>query len=90
MSWIRIYVLLRATSQRISSADVVTDLSRPGFDYSSGSVSRIMRSLETKGYLAKSAPPNKRRSPVFYTATARGRDAAKSLRMLVRGVLASD
>ena len=87
LSWIRVYVLLRATSQPISSVDVVTDLARRGFDYSSGSVSRILRSLEAKGYLVKSVPPNERRSPALYNPTARGRGAAKGLQTMVQDVL---
>jgi DNA-binding PadR family transcriptional regulator len=87
MSWIGVYVLLRATSQPISSADVVTDLARRGFDYSSGSLSRIMRSLKAIGYLVQSVPPNGHRPPSVYTVTARGREVARSLQTMVRDVL---
>jgi hypothetical protein len=87
ISLIRVYVLLRATSQPISSADVVTGLARRGFDHSSGSVSRIMRGLETKGYLVKSVPPNGHRSPALYAVTARGRPAARGLQTMVRDFL---
>jgi DNA-binding MarR family transcriptional regulator len=88
VSWIRVYILLRARAQRISSADVATDLARRGFEFQRASVSGIMRGLERKGYLARIAIPNERRSGALYTLTERGRAAASGLPMKIREMLA--
>lgn len=86
-SWIRVYILLRARAQRISSDGVVAELARRGFACERASVSGIMRGLERKGYLARIARPNNRRMGALYTSTKRGRTAATGLPMKIRELL---
>jgi DNA-binding MarR family transcriptional regulator len=89
VSWIRVYILLRATTQqRISSADVTADLARRGFEWERASVSRILRGLESKGYLTRIATSNERRSGTFYAPTERGRAATRELAMKIPEMLA--
>ena len=83
VSWIRVYLVLRGTSQRISSADVVTDLARLGFKYSHRSIALLIRGLETKRYLAQTLPRSGNRWILFRT-TAKGRTVSKALRRQIR------
>ena len=62
VSWIRVYVLPRARSQASSAADVIAGLARRGFRCESPFLSGMMRTLERKGYLARIATPDARRS----------------------------
>jgi hypothetical protein len=83
VSWIRIYVLLRATSQPISSAEVAADLVQLGFKHDPLSTARIIKGLEGKGYLTRTVSGDERR-PIVYSATANGRAASKMLRRTLR------
>jgi DNA-binding MarR family transcriptional regulator len=86
VSWIRVYLLISATSHRISSADVVADLTRLGFKYSPRSIARIMKGLDTKGYVARTAPRSRSRRILFRT-TAKGRTVRKAVRRQLRELL---
>jgi hypothetical protein len=74
------YVLLRATLRPISSAEVVANLARSGLIYSPAEVSRIMRTLERKGYLAKPVTTNVNQMNAPYRVTAQGSEIAGRLR----------
>jgi hypothetical protein len=84
VSWIRVYLLIRGTSQQISSSDVVVDLTGLGFKYSRLSIARIMKGLETKGYLAQ-LRPNRNRG-ILYRTTAKGRTVSKALSRQLKGL----
>jgi DNA-binding MarR family transcriptional regulator len=88
VSWIRVYILLRAASQRVAAADLVADLAGVGFECEQAFLSEIMRALERKGYLARIATPNGRRSDSVYVLTVEGRYATRGLKTKVRELLA--
>lgn len=86
-SWIRLYVLLRTASQRISAADIVADLDRRGFKCERAFVSEILRALERKGYLARIAAAGPR-PDALYVLTERGRGATSGLGIKIRELFA--
>jgi len=88
VSWIRVYVLLRAASQRVAAADLVADLAGVGFECEQAFLSEIMRALEREGYLARIATPNGRRPDTVYVLTAEGRYATCGLKTKIRELFA--
>src|SRR5260370_3094311 len=85
---IPLYVLHRAASEPVFGLGIAEKLNCHGLKLSTGSVSRILRGLERKGYLVSASLPNGRQSHKTYRMTSRGRLVTKQARQKVRKLLA--
>ncbi len=84
-SLVPLFLLYRATMEAISAGSAAVHLNAHGFERHVSSVSRILRSLETKGYIAVVAEKNGR--PTAYRATRRGRAEVNKARTYIRDLV---
>lgn len=84
-SLVPLFLLYRATMEEISAGTAAVHLSSHGFERHVSSASRILRSLETKGYIATVAGKNGR--PTAYRATRRGRAELSKARTYIRDLV---
>src|SRR5260370_15663445 len=85
---IPLYILHRAAIEPACDLGITEKLNLHGLKLSTGSVSRILRDLERKGYLVSASLPNGRQSHKTYRMTSRGRIVTNQVSQKVRELLA--
>ncbi len=79
------YILHQATKGPVSSAAIKETLERHGVVRSAGSVARLLRGMEEKGYLT---PANGGLAPKMYAVTRRGQVAIEQTEDKLRALFA--